>query len=345
MPRPQAVSNEEIIAAAEKLAQEIGLDRVYGATVRKALGRGSISTLTPIVKEWRAKKEAEQQPQPIQVMDDEQGADRRTAADEIIASVGEALLKIRQAFLGEIDRAVAEERRRSERVREDDKQAYAIAAEALRTRISDLEEGLSATADEAGQEAQRADELEDLRDVLLRDKEDMQAEIQRQLEVIQNQREQISTQNLKNIALDETNTSLMAQIADLKARLEKMEARSEKDQARADAAESKAEDAEQRAEAVKLDAEFRCVEAEGNAQMAIEAHAKACKATEDDLRASIEKMSAEHEAERQALSEKSDKAWSKVEDLTAQIATFQQAIANLQKEAPAGAARRKEATA
>lgn len=159
MARPRAASDEEILAAAEDLAKEIGWQNVYAKTVheRMAVG-GSLSTFSKLIKGWRASKEAEKGPQGAQVA--EIIEDRASVLDDGLSDIMNTLKKLRDTVNAEIDRAVSDERRKSERLRADDKAGHDQAMEEIRARMEAMSIEIDGLVEEAGSEGARADQAE-----------------------------------------------------------------------------------------------------------------------------------------------------------------------------------------
>lgn len=160
MARPRAASDEQILAAAEDLAKEVGWQNVYAPTVHTHMNvGGSLSTFSKVIKKWRAEKEAEEGSAETQIA--EIVTDRVSIIDDGMAAIVETLKKLSETVNAELDRAVADERRKSERLRADDKAAHDKAMEDLRSRMDAMSIENDALAEEATSETDRADHAEE----------------------------------------------------------------------------------------------------------------------------------------------------------------------------------------
>jgi DNA repair exonuclease SbcCD ATPase subunit len=160
MARPRAATDEQIIEAAEELARELGWRKVYGSTVRDRMAvGGSPSTFIKVVNAWRAQREATEETGPNQNVAEVVG-DRASVLDDGLSAIAATLKSLRDVVNAEIDRAVADERRKSDRLRADDRAAHEAAAADLRGQIATLASENEALATEAIAEAERADAAE-----------------------------------------------------------------------------------------------------------------------------------------------------------------------------------------
>ena len=161
MARPRAASDEQIIETAEKLAETKGWRAVYARAVHEELGvGGSLSTFTTVVNRWRAEKES--------VVDDvnespegELVEDRKSVIDEGLASVAGVLKTMRDAVMVEIDRAVSDERKKSDRVRADERELHETKMKEMHAGIAELTSENDGLATEAQEESARADTAEE----------------------------------------------------------------------------------------------------------------------------------------------------------------------------------------
>ena len=161
MARPRAASDEQIIATAEELADEKGWKAVYGKEVREKLARGgSLSTFTQVINAWRAEKATTNEE--VKALASEIVEDRASVLDHGLSAVADALKSMRMAVTAEIDRAVTDERKKSDRIRADERDLHEKSTAALRAEIEALQSENADLAEEAGSEATRADTAEDL---------------------------------------------------------------------------------------------------------------------------------------------------------------------------------------
>lgn len=160
MARPRAATDAEIIEAAEALAEAKGWRTVYAKTVHEHMGvGGSLSTFSKVVTAWRAEKaEAEKgEDQPTEEIVEH----RASILDEGLSTVFDALKSMREAVTNEIDRAVADERRKSDRMREDEREMHGKQVAGLEEAIAALTAESEGLATEAQDEAHRAETAED----------------------------------------------------------------------------------------------------------------------------------------------------------------------------------------
>lgn len=222
MARPRAATDEQIIEAAEDLAKENGWQNVYAPTVHSHMNvGGSLSTFSKVIKAWRLEKEAEAGSQEAQVA--EIVRDRVSIIDDGMGAIVETLKKLSETVNTEIDRAVTDERRKSERLRADDKAAHDKAMEDLRARVDAMSAEIDALAEEAGSETDRADRAEEELEAskvsvndLMEQLRDMSEELKKipalegQLKAAQNEVEKTKTETERRI--HEIKTDALGQI-------------------------------------------------------------------------------------------------------------------------------------
>lgn len=194
MARPRAATDEQIIEAAEKLAAEIGWQNVYAKTVYESMGvGGSLSTFSKTIKAWRAEKEESAGSEKTDVA--EIVEDRASVLDEGLSAIADTLKKLRDTVNAEIDRAVSDERRKSERLRADDRAAHEKAIQDLRGQIDALSAEIDDLAAEASSEGDRADAAESKAEELsarLADALNELGELQERVQVIPGLEQQIN---------------------------------------------------------------------------------------------------------------------------------------------------------
>lgn len=161
MARPRKATDEEMIAAAEALAEEFGgWRKVFGSTVSGRLGvGGSLSTYTRVVNAWREKK-AESTATSGENSASEVVIDRVSIIDEGLIEVGDTLKKLRESVTQEIERAVADERRKGDAIRADERSAYEKAVKGYKEEVASLQAENTMLATEAEEEEDRADTAE-----------------------------------------------------------------------------------------------------------------------------------------------------------------------------------------
>jgi len=159
MARPRAATDKQILAAADELAAEKGWKAVYAKEVREKLGLGgSLSTFTQIINTWRAERAESED---VEAPTAEIVEDRASVIDDGLSAVADALKTMRTTVTAEIDRAVADERKKSDRMRADEREVHEKTTAALRAEIEALQSENADLAEEAGFEATRADTAED----------------------------------------------------------------------------------------------------------------------------------------------------------------------------------------
>ena len=161
MARPRKATDEDMITAAEALAEELGgWRKVFGSTVSSRLGvGGSLSTYTRVVSAWREEK-AEAAATSGESPASEVVIDRASIIDEGLIEVGDTLKRLRETVTQEIERAVADERRKGDAIRTDERATHEKTVDAYREEVASLQEENSMLATEAGEEEARADTAE-----------------------------------------------------------------------------------------------------------------------------------------------------------------------------------------
>ena len=158
MARPRAATDEQIIQVAEEIAAEKGWRNVYAKAVHEKMNvGGSLSTFTKAIAAWRSEKEADDQDQGEELTSGDVVDDRVSVIDESLSNVATVLKSMRDAVTKEIDRAVADERRKSDRVRADECELHERKMAERDATIDAINESL---ATEAQAEAERADAAE-----------------------------------------------------------------------------------------------------------------------------------------------------------------------------------------
>lgn len=159
MARPRAATDEQIIAAAEEIAEEKGWRTVYAKSVHERLNLGgSLSTFTKVISKWRAEKEAteETSKQP----EGEIVEVRATIIDDALAGVANSLKSMREVVTSEIDRAVADERRKSDAMRANEGDLHQSKINELNGIIQTITSENDSLATEAQEESHRAEAAE-----------------------------------------------------------------------------------------------------------------------------------------------------------------------------------------
>lgn len=177
MARPRAASDEQIIEAADHLAAEKGWRTVYAKAVHEHMNvGGSLSTFTKVINAWRATKQEEEGD--VEASANEVVEDRASIIDEGLTSIAEALKAMRTAVTNEIDRAVADERKKSDRIRADERDLHENKVAQMTATIDAISAENDGLATEAQEESTRADNLEDELQRVTAQSEDQAGEIQ-----------------------------------------------------------------------------------------------------------------------------------------------------------------------
>ena len=211
MARPRAASDEQIIATAEALADEKGWKAVYAKEVREKLARGgSLSTFTQVINAWRAKKAENEE---VEAPASEIVEDRASVLDDGLSAVVDTLKSMRMAVTAEIDRAVTDERKKSDRIRADERDLYEKSTAILRAEIQALQSENADLAEEAGSEATLADTAENL----AASKDETIDQLQQDIANLEEAAKQVPDLLFKieslNSAVDDLKASTAAQIA------------------------------------------------------------------------------------------------------------------------------------
>ncbi|WP_126623197.1 hypothetical protein [Oceaniglobus ichthyenteri] len=178
MARPRAASDEQIIEAADHLAAEKGWRTVYAKAVHEHMNvGGSLSTFTKVISAWRATKQEEEGD--VEAPANEVVEDRASIIDEGLTSIAGALKAMRTAVTDEIDRAVADERKKSDRIRADERDLHEKQIAQLTATIDAISAENDGLATEAQEESTRADNAEDELQRVTARTEDQAGEIQR----------------------------------------------------------------------------------------------------------------------------------------------------------------------
>ena len=161
MARPRAATDEQIIQVAEEIAAEKGWRNVYAKAVHDKMNvGGSLSTFTKAIAAWRSEKEADDQDQGEELTSGDVVDDRVSVIDESLSNVATVLKSMRDAVTNEIDRAVADERRKSDRVRADERELHERKMAERDATIDAISAENESLAIEAQAEAKRADAAE-----------------------------------------------------------------------------------------------------------------------------------------------------------------------------------------
>ena len=161
MARPRAATDEQIIQVAEEIAAEKGWRNVYAKAVHEKMNvGGSLSTFTKAIAAWRSEKEADDQDQGEELTSGDVVDDRVSVIDESLSNVATVLKSMRDAVTKEIDRAVADERRKSDRVRADECELHERKMAERDATIDAISAENESLATEAQAEAERADAAE-----------------------------------------------------------------------------------------------------------------------------------------------------------------------------------------
>ena len=88
--------------------------------------------------------------------------DRASVLDHGLSVVADTLKSMRMAVTAEIDRAVTDERKKSDRIRADERDLHEKSSATLRAEVEALQSENAALAEEAGSETTRADTAKDL---------------------------------------------------------------------------------------------------------------------------------------------------------------------------------------
>jgi chromosome segregation ATPase len=327
MARPRAATDEQIIEAAEALAQEQGWHSVYAKAVHEHMGvGGSLSTFSKVIAKWRAEKEEAEKGE--KKPSEEVVEHRSSVIDESLSSVAAVLKSMREAVTAEIDRAVSDERKKSDRVRADDREMHDKQVAALNETVSALTLESEVLATEAQEEAKRADTAEDA--------------LAEMTQTADEQKYQIEELEDKCGKMADVEAQLRAEIA-------AKDKAAEKDREAHAAAVQKAEQREAAAEAAKSKAEatvdnLRDDLKKVNAELATARSdltlARSERANADKL---LEAASAEIEGLKESIkAEKSraDDAWERVDQLASEIKELRSAKPAAPKSATAkGAAK------
>lgn len=314
MARPRAATDEQIIEAAEQLAAEKGWQAVYAKAVHDRLGvGGSLSTFTTVVNAWRTEKEEaagdEEKPSNAEIVED-----RTTIIDESLSNVASVLKSMRDAVTCEIDRAVADERKKSDRMRADERDLHQVQVLELRQSNEALTSENDGLAAEAQEEAKRADTAEDK-------VSEMDAMLTMHVAKIEKQEIQIKDSVANNEALKAEITALEAAAKEQKAASEMAVQKAEDRESAAITAQQKAE---VRIEEVRKDLKSGTADLEtARADLATErAKSSQMKSKLDEQQKVINEYDVKVkslEAKIEKEKERTDKAWSRVEDLASQI--------------------------
>lgn len=320
MPRPQIIPTEEIIAKAEDLAAHRGWQSIYGTTVQAAFegdprGKGSASTFTKIISAWRSQKseqEAQQaKPQAIEVS----APDRATPIDPILYDLGEKLSAIRSLFTSEIDKSVQEERRRGERARQDDQEAFSAKNQELRENIAQLQAETASLLAEVEEEQDRSEQAEaqaKAKDAQISELEVGRENLSQELSKAKKEAEELAE------ALDRAQHDFAIandQVKKADAHAERERSRADEERKRADAIDLKANEAMAQMKA-QHDAEIALKVEEINRE----------RARADSIQSRADEQVEQAQVEARASTERADQAWSQVKELTAKLAEIEKSL-------------------
>lgn len=161
MARPRNATDGDMIATAESLARELGSWRkVFGSTVAKRMGvGGSLSTYTDVMNEWR-KKKAEGEEVSKKTSVSEVTTNRPCIIDDGITEIANTLNKMRETVTQDAERAVADERRKCDGIRKDERDTQEKIVAEYREELAGLQEENAMLSTEAQEEEARADAAE-----------------------------------------------------------------------------------------------------------------------------------------------------------------------------------------
>lgn len=313
MARPRAATDEQIIEAAEAIAAEKGWRNVYAKAVHERMDvGGSLSTFTKVINSWRAEKASTDTDE--QKLEGEIVEDRVSVIDEGLQSVASMLKSMRDAVTAEIDRAVADERKKSDRVRADERELHEKKIAGMNAVIDEITSENDGLATEAQAEADRADTAEN-----------SFTEAQREISHMIDRLRDTEAEAAKIPAL-------RSQIEDLISEKEKIEADSEAAitnmKSASEALVKKAEERERialhdkKAIEEKLDrvtVELKAASADLATARADLATARAERSQADDRVKTAEKQINDLKAEIERERSRADDAWSRVDALTAEM--------------------------
>ena len=313
MARQRAATDEQIIAAAEELAETKGWPNVYARAVHKHMNvGGSLSTFTQVINAWRAEKaagEEAEQPTMTEIVED-----RASVIDDGLSAVAEALKTMRLTVTTEIDRAVADERKKSDRVRADERELHEKKISEMNATVDAISAENSGLAEEAQSETARADTAEDAA-------EELALKTARQFDEVGDKIDDLEKEAAKVPGLQSEIDDLKKAAEDLRisssAQIAKAEDREKSAIAATAAADKKVED---------LRAELSSINSDLSTARTDLATARAERAQSDEkLQAALAQVTKEQQRATAAAEdaskdkERADAAWSRVDSLVEQM--------------------------